>query len=226
LLFITCVSGYAQEVERKVEGWFLLLNNHSFNGKWSVGNEFHFRQTNFLATRSQVIIRPHLTYTTANKTQYSLGYSFVSSNPYKSEQDHINPEHNIWQQVTLNNVLNKVHVSHRFRLEERFIGEVALQNSEYAVKSYDYASRFRYRITLRRDLSEKIFALVFDEFWLNAKHGLMPQAIDRNWISVALGYTFNDRLSAQMAYLHQWVITGKNSFSEKPTAQVVLQYDF
>lgn len=226
LLAFTICKVHAQETTSRSAAWFLLLNNYKINDTWSVGNEFHFRQTDFLATREQIILRPYITYTDKSQVQYTVGYSYLSTNPYKNQIDHIIPEHNFWEQVTLNQKANKLAISHRFRIEHRFSGILSNNNGEVAVNDYRFSNRFRYRLTLRRNLNEKLFAILFNELWINMPNGLMPQSVDRNWIFAGLGYNITPKANVQLAYLHQWVVKGGDQFLVSPTAQLVFQYDF
>ena len=230
VLFLSAVlfsiGAKAQNIEERSAAWFLLLNNYKLNDKWSVGNEFHFRQTNFMATREQIILRPYITYTDKSQVQYTVGYSYLSTNPYKNRINHIIPEHNFWEQVTLNQEANKLKISHRFRLEHRFTGLLGTRGGDIVVDDYRFSNRFRYRLTLRRNLGEKLFAILFDELWINMPNGLMPQSVDRNWVFAGLGYNISPKANVQLAYLHQWVVKGGNNFLASPTAQLVFQYDF
>ncbi len=111
-------------------------------------------------------------------------------------------------------------------MEHRFIG-TPVQNSsgEYEIDGHDFANRFRYRLTLRRDISENWFAHVCDEIWFH-QDGLKPESFDRNWLYVGVGYRVASSANIQLGYLHQWIRSNTEKYFERPTLQFMLQYDF
>jgi len=102
-------------------------------------------------------------------------------------------EFRMWEQLTINNFLNRVKIEHRYRAEQRWLNGI-------------YRNRFRYRINLVVPLNHKKveaktwFFSVFDEIFLNNK----APHFERNRFSAGLGYQFDKSLSVQAAYLDQY----------------------
>src|SRR5690606_13343937 len=97
-VYSTVVNNY-----RYTDAWFLLLNNARINENWSIGNEFHYRLTNFYEKKEQMIIRPFINYHINEKFILSGGYSYIRTYPHAPYPQRINyTEHNVWEQATLN----------------------------------------------------------------------------------------------------------------------------
>ena len=69
----------------------------------------------------QFLARPALNYVLNEKTHLSAGYTYIQNYPpIKGTGTHVR-EHNIWEQVTLKGKSEEVKMSHRYRLEHRWI---------------------------------------------------------------------------------------------------------
>jgi hypothetical protein len=196
-------SAKAQNIETygKTNVWFLLLTHYKFNDNWSVGNEVHMRFDDGLRDKQQLLIRPFINYTKSKKTIYTAGYTYINTYPYskyplKSNQ----AENNIWEQITLNHQSGKFSFSHRYRLEQRFISVYDTIAKEYNYKDTKFQNRFRYRITVRYDINDKMFLNFFDELWVGSKNEVVQVAYDRNWFYAGLGY----RITPKIRY--KWLI--------------------
>lgn len=102
-------------------------------------------------------------------------------------------EFRMWEQLTVNNFLNRVKIEHRYRAEQRWLNGI-------------YRNRFRYRVNFVVPLNHpKIepgtyFVSVFDEIFLNNK----APHFERNRFSATLGYQFDKSLSVQAGWLNQY----------------------
>jgi len=230
LCFSICLLFNATLAQEDVHGdsefWFLLLNHYKINDQWTVGNEFHVRQTNFTSDHKQFIIRPFVNYKPGESAVYTAGYSYIETRPYGEYPLATTlPEHNVWEQVTLNQTLGRSTFSHRYRMEHRFQGnfeENAGGNTE--VNGFNFSNRFRYRLTLKKPIFSNYFIHVFDELWINLDETLGQASYNQNWIYLGLGKNISQG-NIQLAYLHQHA--SANGIVERhPTLQVTLQYDF
>lgn len=222
LASFTSIKLEAQEVHGRDDVWFLLLNHYKFSDTWSVGNELHFRLDDYFNDKQQFIIRPFINYHRSQNVIYSAGYSYIKTYPYgQFPLPDAVPEHNVWEQVTVNQKLDKTSVSHRYRLEHRWIGRLRLNtvDGSYDVGDYTFSNRFRYRITLKRPINEKWFVNIFDELWVKTDKKWESTQFDRNWLYLGIGYNINDKFSLQTAYLHQYSKNNESRYERHPTIQ-------
>ncbi|RCH56717.1 DUF2490 domain-containing protein [Mucilaginibacter hurinus] len=107
-----------------------------------------------------------------------------------------NLETRLWQQLTVNQFLDRIKIEHRYRVEQRFFNT-------------GYRNRFRYRLNLAIPINHaKIgpktwYGATFNEIFLNNK----APHFERNRFYLGLGYQFNKSLSVQAGWMHQYNYT-------------------
>ncbi|WP_406658499.1 DUF2490 domain-containing protein [Marinoscillum sp.] len=218
----------AQITETYTDAWFLLLNDYKVNERWTIGNELHWRNVNFLKDKEQLLIRPYVDYHVNENVVFTAGYTYIRSYPYRELAVPLTrPEHNIWEQVTLNHSANKFTFSHRYRLEHRFQGLFSLGDADvFEVDGYQFSNRFRYRFTVRHPIGEKYFIHVFDELWIRTDDNFQNANFDRNWLYLGLGRNLTAHSNIQLAYLHQMIRLNALLNERHPTLQLTYQHRF
>lgn len=218
-------SAFSQSGYESFNSWYLLLNHYQINDKWKVGNEVHYRNDGWKDSQ-QLIIRPFAGYSPSERSTLSGGYSYLETYPYGPYQfEGIIKEHNIWEQVELKHESKKWKFIHRYRLEQRWITTYDSTLNEHNLSNPIKGQRFRYRLTLKRDIGERYFLHLFDELWVRGSMVGDDITYDRNWIFLGLGRIIGNG-NVQLAYLHQNIRRGDNSVEIHPSLQVVIQYDF
>ncbi len=216
---------HSQAVDRQSEAWFLLLNNYEINDKWNIGNEFHWRHTNFLSDKAQMIIRPYVDYNYNSNLTLTAGYSYLLNFSDTNDLTDVNrPEHNYWEQITLKHKVSKVQFKHRYRLEHRHIG--VYNNELTEIAKYNFTNRFRYRISINYPINEHFYFHGFNELWLNLGDKYRQIALDRNWLYGGIGRKINGHAGIELAYLYQFIRFNNSEVSKRPTIQLTVKYDF
>lgn len=216
----------AQDTHGEPEVWFLLLNNYKINEEWSVGNELHFRRTDFLNTNKQFILRPFVNFKPRQMVIYTIGYSYLKTQPYGEYPYPVaRPEHNFWEQITVNQAVGKTKLSHRYRMEHRYQGSFNEESpGEFSINGYGFSNRFRYRLTVKQPINDDFFIQVFDEVWVNIDQKFKEASYNQNWLYIGVGKNIA-KGNVQLAYLHQHASSG-GRVERHPTLQVTVQYDF
>lgn len=102
-------------------------------------------------------------------------------------------EFRLWEQMTVNQFLDRIKIEHRYRAEQRWLNGL-------------YRNRFRYRLNVVIPINhpkidpKTLFVSIFDEIFLNDR---VPH-FERNRFSAALGYQFDKSLSVQVGWLNQY----------------------
>ena len=124
------------------------------------------------------------------------------------------PEHRIFEQIVLNNPVGKVALSHRFTLEQRFVGKVFIQNGE-KLTDYTFLNRIRYRlrteVPLKKNVAnKKSWTIIFqDEIFIGWGKNIGSNIFDQNRLAVLLGYKLNQDIKFEAGYLNQTLQQGK-----------------
>ena len=219
---ITC-SLFAQTLNQNT-GWFMFVNSTKFNDKWGMHFDLQVRSEDDWQRVKNVLIRPGITYYINKNSNATLGYLYTTNRtlawPYPQEA--IMPavwgpilttlkEHRIWQQYIYNQQPWKgAALSHRFRLEQRFIER---QNDDL------FSQRFRYFFRLIQPLQKQessfakgAFIALQNELFFNIQHKdeLNGSAFDQNRAYLAAGYRFSKKVDIEAGYLNQ-AINGKTN---------------
>lgn len=222
LLFV--FNTIAQEIiNEDSRTWFLLLNRLTINEKWSVTNEVHERTNQLFSDQGQFLIRPSIDYHLIENAEFSFGYTYVHMWP--SEADNIqleNHEHNVWEQINFKFHVGKFEMQNRLRQEHRWVGNITNNGSENKVDGTNYSNRFRFRLTISRDVYQfenketTLFINAFDELWINQNSRLLPTDFTRNWLYVGAGIAFKKNTKLQFGYMSQFDYISTDKYSSTP----------
>jgi hypothetical protein len=138
-------------------------------------------------------------------TYHTYDYTDLGKGP-------ITNEFRLWEQMTVNQFLDRFKFEHRYRVEQRWVNG-------------DYRNRFRYRLNMFIPLNHKKiiantwFISVFDEVFFNNR---VPN-FERNRISAALGYQVDKSWIVQAGWINQRNYTTIQS-SAKSNIMLMLMY--
>ena len=175
--------------------WLIYIGNKKLDKGFDIHNEVQYRNYNAIGDLEQLLIRTGLGYNlTENNNNILLGYGYILSKNYIDETDDKTSveEHRIFQQFATKQSMGKVGLSHRYRLEERFVES-------------DFKMRFRYFLGLKIPLQSKeygtnsFYLSAYNEIFLNTKSAVF----DRNRIYGGLGYQFSKDLRFELGYMNQ-----------------------
>jgi len=210
LLFIVPATKlYAQD--NQFSGWAALFHSQRLSEHWGYSFDGQFRSHDELSYLKHVLLRPSANYYFANNKVAALGYAYIATNGRTATGDKtFRPEHRIWQQYTYSHKLGKhIAVAHRFRLEQRFLGQTANnKNDDY------FSQRFRYFvrgvIPFKNDsavFSKGPFLALQNEVFVNLqnKNKVNKHFFDQNRAYVAIGYRVSKMFDVETGYLNQYI---------------------
>lgn len=221
--------------------WISALGDHRFAERWSLHTEAHVRRAEFGAAPQQLLLRPAINCHLHPDVLLSLGYSYYSNHRYGAWPIRVrNWEHHLWQQVQLGQRLGRLHLSHRFRMEERYLAELVPRASDpgtYTFSRYAYRSRLRYRVMATRPFghhqrveARTWFASAYNEFFFSFGDDRQPDHMQQDRLSGLLGYQWNDHGNVQAGYLLQLLqrpgaAGGADLLERNHTLHLVLTYN-
>lgn len=208
LLSIFSFSSFAQD-DSDLGSWYMYFGNFRFSDSpWAIHGEVQYRNHNMVGDLEQLLIRSGLQYNIkSGQASFLLGYASVTTGAHGDIDASIH-ENRIYQEAILRQKLGKVGLMHRYRFEQRWVGDT------------DLRTRFRYALFVnvplnKKELSEKgaFYAQIYDEIFINGKMPDSPAAnqyFDRNRLYMGLGYRVAPGMALQFGVMEQ---TG-NSFSK------------
>ncbi|WP_276089351.1 DUF2490 domain-containing protein [Pedobacter sp. JY14-1] len=217
LLLLLCLNlaAVVAQTAKQNSGWLFLMNTTRFNDKWGMHFDVQFRtQDNWDGLR-HILIRPGLTYYLNGKSDLTLGYLYTPTFVKTAGQPDVTlTEHRIWEQYIYKHKLRGVNLSHRLRLEQRFVERNGADDV--------FAQRFRYFIRAlvplirEGELFEKgVFVALQNELFLNVHHkdDLNGHVFDQNRAYGAIGYRLSKAFDIEAGYMNQAVKGALNNTS-------------
>ena len=205
LVLLIMVSGklYAQ-TQHQNSGWFMFLNNTKFNDKWGLQFDVQLRSADDWGYLRNTLVRPALQYFINNKHNVALGYLWQTTHTESvGSPDLTLHEHRIFEQYIYSHKIKSVFASHRFRVEQRFIGRTGEDV---------FSQRFRYFFRLIQPLQKTQptftkgpFVALQNEVFLNIqnKDKINNSVFDQNRLYLAAGYRFSKQFDLEAGYMNQ-----------------------
>lgn len=197
--------------------WLQTFNTISLNKKWSLHLEYQWRRTDGYKNWQQSLLRIGANYKLNDNVTAHLGYGWIetfSYGDYPIASNGTFPEHRIYEQISFRQPVNKFLFTHRFRIEQRWLGRVkagATGNRE--IEDWVFLHRFRYQFRTQYPLWAKgdrqVYTAAADELFIGAGKNLGTNIFDQNRIFLLLGYKLNKRVSLEAGYMNQTLQQGR-----------------
>ena len=180
--------------QNDIGNWIMYFGMNKISDEFSIHTEVQYRNHTIVPNNiEQLLLRAGLNYHFSDKAFTTVGYAYISSYEFESEQKSPeSEEHRIWEQFILINNIGRVKFEHRYRIEQRWVNQ-------------EYKNRFRYRIMLFVPLNKpkiekgSLYLGLYDEIFINTKEPFF----DRNRLYGALGYQFNKTTGVQVGMMYQ-----------------------
>ena len=139
----------------KVNGiWNATFLDFPLSNKISLRTEIHLRTISYLSIWDQHLFRPQISYKRNKNVSWRGGYTYLRNfNEDTAADPRIRTEHNIWEQVQFTLPLKNSSFSTWIRLEHRFQENLPLEKNRN-LKSFDFSSRIRFRLTYQKLLTQ------------------------------------------------------------------------
>jgi hypothetical protein len=157
--------------------------------------EGQHRNFNFVGDLEQAFVRTAALYDLPKAhSQLGLGYGYFHTAAYKAGTDEksYSDENRIYQQFITRQRFGRVYLTHRYRLEERFLPA-------------GFRARFRYFLGLNICLNKPemaagtLYLSAYNELFINAKSPIF----DRDRVYGALGYAISPNLRFETGLMYQ-----------------------
>ncbi len=202
--------------QSQFSGWFGNFSTFKLNNKFSIHFDGQLRSTDDIEHISTLLLRTGLNIQVRKNMVATAGYAFINNRRVIAGVSGYAPEHRFWEQFLVSHPFINTSLSHRFRLEQRFISKSVVENNELKNEGNVYANRFRYffrtMVPLKGRLQPKTpFIGLQNEVFLNFgdKSGVNGEFFDQNRVYLALGYRFSREFDLELGYMNQY-INGRN----------------
>lgn len=217
LLFTSLLTTIAQaqsprQYTDNTNAWFMYFGDHKFSSKWGVHLEAQFRRSQGVQIGQQLLLRTGLNYHFSPQAFATVGYCFVETYPYgEFAVKAAFPEHRLWEQIQLKNLIGRFEMVNRFRLEQRFVDNPVQRGDTYEPGPAVYSNRFRpmtrFSLPLRgKTIGDRSWYLTaYDEMFIAFGKNVGYNVFDQNRGYFALGYQVPHLGRVELGYLNQAV---------------------
>jgi hypothetical protein len=207
-------------------GWYNYFGTFKVTKKIGIHTEYQCRRNNILTDWQQSLLRVGVNYNLNTRLMFRVGYAWVETFPYGEYS--INgygkdfTEHRIFEMVQLSHKEGIVDFSHRFMLEQRWVGRYSGANAS-SEDGFLGLNRMRYMVRAQvplkgKKITDKIpYFAAYNEIFIGFGKNVNENVFDQNRIGLLLGYQFNKSLRIEAGYLNQILqlgreINGQNVF--------------
>ena len=189
LTFLLPFTAFSQE--SNLGNWLIYIGSKKLDNQWNIHHEVQYRNYDAIGDLEQLLLRTGVGKNlTDGNNNLLLGYGFIRSENYTSEEDKIVfNEHRIFQQFITKQTIGKLGLQHRYRFEQRFVED-------------DFKLRFRYFLGISYPLTDQLYLSSYNEIFLNT----VQNAFDRHRLYGGLGYKLSDRIKIELGYMNQFLI--------------------
>ncbi|MBD1393087.1 DUF2490 domain-containing protein [Mucilaginibacter glaciei] len=204
--FLTPFKLFAQE--NQFSGWGAIFHSQRFGKHWGASFDGQFRSASHFDYLRNILLRPSVNYHFDGNKMVALGYAYVTLNGRTASGDKtFRPESRIWQQFTINTKFGSNNtLQHRFRLEQRFLGNTTNTNNHYFAQRLRYFARAIVPFKHGQAFIKGPFAALQDEIFVNVqnKEKVNNHFFDQNRAYAALGYRIRKEVDVEAGYLNQY----------------------
>ncbi len=211
LIFLIPSHNFAQTIDKNNTFWASAVPVFKLTDKIKINTEFHWRRSEFVKDWMQLVLRPSINYTPIKGVTLSFGYTFANNHPYHEWSGPIAfPEHNLWEQVVLKSTYGKVKVTHRFRLENRWLGLINNTNTDPFIDGNRFTNRFRYRlignVPLFKLKNTPVSLTLFDELFIVLSDKLAVSSVNQNWIVGLVNFHLPQKSKVSIGIQNQYIV--------------------
>lgn len=193
-------------------GWYAFFITPKISDKVSAHIEYQWRRADWVKNWQQSLPRVGINYKINSNLTVQAGYAWIHTFPYGETNlaavPKTFPEHRSYEQLTVNTPVGKTTLTHRLRLEQRWLGRYNSISSEKPDK-WVYLNRVRYMPRLDIPLNKKWYAAIYDEIMIGFGKNVGENIFDQNRIALLTGYKFNKNLRIEAGYINQIVMLGR-----------------
>jgi hypothetical protein len=217
ILLVLCLPGLSQGqsnriIDRNAIGWYTYNGDHKLAKRWTLHTEHQWRRVELIRLWQQSLSRLGANYKLSDRVKLGGGYTLLITYPYgdypTADQGVPTFEHRSHQDIQLNDQLGIVKLSHRIRLEQRWLS-IGADDNPRRIVDWEYQNRIRYQISgsipLAGPTTEpgEFYANFFDELFIGFGRNVEDNIFNQNRISGGIGYQFLSNLQLELNYLNQ-----------------------
>lgn len=199
-------------------GWYNAFGTFKLSDKIGIHSEYQWRRVNWITDWQQSLLRLGVNYQLNPRVLFRTGYAWIETFAYGEIPINVYgkdfTEHRIYEMAQLTHREGKVRFSHRYMLEQRFVGRYSSPDLDRE-DEFPLLHRMRYMLRLQLPLTSSEIELrtpylaVYDEIFIGFGQNVNANVFDQNRLGILIGYRFNYRIVLEAGYLSQIIQFGR-----------------
>lgn len=199
--------------QQQFSGWLASFNTWKINNSFSIHDDIQLRSGDRLEKVQTILMRVGLNYHFKSNQTLTVGGAYIPNRATAENHSSLLAEHRFWQQYNLNQNLPIGILSHRFRLEERWVPRAILSGTGVETADRLYSTRLRYfaraviPVKKQKPFVKGVFVALQNEAFgaLSHKQNVNGRFFDQNRAYLALGYRLSAPIDLEIGYMNQWI---------------------
>jgi hypothetical protein len=217
--FYLNVAGQTNRINTQERiGWYNYFGTFKLSNKVGIHTEYQWRRNNMLLDWQQSLLRAGINYQLNQRVLLRFGYAWIETFAYGKIP--INglgrdfTEHRLFQMIQLAQKESIIDFSHRFMLEQRWVGKYSSQAIQQE-DEFPLIHRIRYMLRMQIPLKggevidKTPYVAFYDEIFIGFGKNVNANVFDQNRIGVLLGYRLNQNFRLEGGYLSQIIQFGR-----------------
>ena len=218
-------AGAQRTTHVNFNSWYALGAEAWLTNQWSVSLDLQERRSGPIRQPQAFFFRPFLSYALVPGAKLGLGVARSESYPYGTIPNAYQaPEWRIFEQLQLAHTVDRVSITHRYRVEQRFQGRRGADTSDHRIVSWLRLGRVRYQLKGVLPLHGKTIGVgggyltASDEVAVGFGKNVTGNVFDQNRAAVGAGVRFAREWRTEIGFLQQTLLkpNGKD-LEQNPT---------
>jgi hypothetical protein len=150
MTLLTIIGIRPTHAQTQFTGWLATFQNYKLSSKFGLYFDIQYRSTDQWRQMNALLLRPGVNFYFTPSLTGTVGYAYIPQQRISSGVTGYLPEHRTWQQLVYTHNTHLGHharttvLSHRLRLEQRYIPKHHAEGSSLVHDKQVYAGRLRY----------------------------------------------------------------------------------
>jgi len=233
LLAQTTVTPSDKTIQKRLN-WLTYVGHYKLSKNWGIQADVQFRMDEQLKFAYQSVYRAGVIRYIKPDLITVAGYGYITTQ--NATLNAYSKEHRIWEQVGYNHKPAGLNMTHRLRVEHRFVEKIlAGNNGKVLSDGYRYGTRPRYlnritfNITKKPEAKNVFYFAVQDEIFVNVgSNDINKNFFDQNRFLLTFGLFKDKHTRLELGYLNQLTNPqiGPNVMSHIVNVAVLQTLDF
>lgn len=197
-------SQTSAETITQQSGWAAWNSSYKFSEHWGSLSDVQIRSGDNWAETQNLMFRPGLTYFFNSHSNFTVGYLW---NGTLNAPSHDLVEHRIWQQYIYVQQFGAVPLTHRFRLEQRFVEQASGGDRRFSQRLRYFARAVIPVNHAGGAFTRGPFVGLQNETFFNVQHrdAVNGAFFDQNRAYLAGGFRLSKEIDLELGYLNQYI---------------------